>query len=163
MIGKRTGGPERIEDARLSLYTTEPLGLSIDVHQLGYGPGHIGRLKVNFYWRGGRYLTADPDALAALVARLANVWSARNAWVDMVHVRQKWNRWEDHRPVYGWATWLRDDFATVDPTGLDVRVEAGDGGVLLVLPVDAAAMADSDRDVGRATIEALAARTVLTG
>jgi hypothetical protein len=106
-------------------------------------------------------LVADPPRLVALIDELASILSARNAWLDMVHVRQEWNRWHTDCPVYGWATWLHPDWATVDTTGLDVEERAGSGGGrLLVLPVDVAAMADPSGTTGRDTIRELARRTV---
>ena len=63
---------------------------------------------------------------------MCGVWGAGNGWVDMAHVRQKWNHWLADSPLYGWASWLAPGFATVDVTGLDVArdraLSAGQAG-----------------------------------
>jgi len=121
-----------------------------------------GSLHVDFYRPSAEFLTRDPAAVARLIGELCAVWDARNGWLDMVHVRQEWNRWRRGLPVYGWATWLHPRFATVDGAGLDVDVtDTPDGGRRLVLRVDPAAMADPAGDAGRDTVEALIRRTVL--
>ncbi len=165
LTGRRTAlDGELFADASLHLYPDAPDRLTINLDQLGAGHDYSGRLTVRFYrpTGSGPYLTRDPGAVAELTAKLATVWGARNAWVDFVHVRQEWNRWKEGFPVYGWATWLHPAFATVDPSGLEVDTgSTPDGGVLLTLRVDPAAMADPDATTGRATIEELVRRTVL--
>jgi hypothetical protein len=130
--------------------------VSVKLQQFGGDQDEFpGRLRLDFS-------TPLAAAGAELTARLGVLWTARNAWVDFVHVRQEWNHWRSGLPVYGWATWLHPSFATVETTGLDVDVTTTeDGGSLITLRVDPAAMADDEQAVGKETILALARRTVL--
>jgi hypothetical protein len=99
--------------------------------------------------------------VANLVADVGGTWDADSAWIDMVHVRQDWNRWQRGLPVYGLATWLRAGGATVDPTGLDVDVTSTDDGELIVLRVPPAEVGAGMSDAARAIVRELAARTTL--
>jgi hypothetical protein len=102
--------------------------------------------------------------LAALVAELGRVWEADYAWIDIVHVRQDWNRWRRGLPVFSLATWLRDSAARVDVDGLDVDATDTGGGRLVVLRLPPAAVGNDEEGSvsgGRALVHALAARTVL--
>jgi hypothetical protein len=164
LTGQATAGPQaRFDDVHALLAPVGPDRMTIGCDQTGPDPVHgRGQLIVDFYRPSAEYLTAYPDRVAQLVAELCGGWQARNGWVDFVHVRRDWNEWREGLPVYGWATWLHPRFATVDPGGLDVTATAtGDGGQLLVVNVEPAAMADRDGDAGRDVIGALVDRTVL--
>jgi hypothetical protein len=168
LAGALVGRPKAADedlfgDVNTLLFPVGPDRLSISCDQTGTDPVRArGRLDLDFYRPSGEYLTGDPAAVARLVAELCQVWEARNGWVDMVHVRQEWNRWTENYPVYGWATWLHPRYAMVDASGLDVDVTGTpDGGQLLVVRVDPAAMADPNGNTGRDVIRALIDRTVL--
>lgn len=156
------GDNDLFGDANLYIVPITRVGMSITCGQIataaGWADGYC-RVGVDMPLAG--LLNDNPSAVTTLMAGLADVWQARNAWIDMVHVRQEWNQWMRDCPVYGWATWLHPRFATVDTTGLDADVTETAGGLLITLRADPAAMADPDGDTGKATIRELARRTVL--
>jgi hypothetical protein len=155
-------GTDLLGDANVMMFPDPPAGLAVVLSQVATGAGwHEGRCRVDFWPEHVRLLTERGADIAALVAELGAIFEARNAWVDMAHVRLAWNRWKDDCPVYGWATWLHPQYATVDTAGLDVdATEAAGGGRLIVLRSDPLAMADPDAHVGESTIRELARRTV---
>src|SRR3954469_22684868 len=108
---------------------------------------NFGQVTVGDRWADGKAvvrtspplteaLTDRPQPVYDLIAGLGDIWEAGNAWIDMVHVRQQWNCWDGHNPVFGYATWLHPRLATVDTDGLDVDVTDVAGGQLIVLRVD---------------------------
>jgi hypothetical protein len=154
---------DMFHDVHALLQPTGPAGASIECDQSGTDPVRSqGMLRLRFGKPSHELLTKNPMVAAGLIAELCRVWGARNGWLDMVHVRQEWNYWQQNCPLFGWATWLHPRYATVDAGGLDVDASGTpDGGRLLVLRVDPAEMADRRRNVGRDVIRALIARTVL--
>jgi hypothetical protein len=155
-------------DASVLLFPTGPFGLSVQCQQFAGGTNtpdlanyYEGRFELRAQGEYARVLADDADTVSNLVADLAAVLDARNAWVDMTHVRQDWNQWKRDCPVYGWATWLHPGFATVDTAGLDVDTRPAGDGTRITLRVDPVAMADDTGTVGKTTIRELALRTVL--
>jgi hypothetical protein len=155
---------DQLGDAAVSLLPSPWEGIGLAFDQVVTGAGwHDSSFQLRLPQARWALFTDDPARVVALIDELATIFEARNAWWDMVHVRQDWNRWHSDCPVYGWATWLHPDWATVDTTGLRVDDRPGSGGGrLLVLPEDPLAMADPDGTVGRDTIRELARRTVFT-
>jgi len=147
---------DRFGDASILLFPTGPFGLSVHAEQVGIGA--TGRFELHTQGEYAALLATNPDAVATLVGDLAGALDARNAWVDMAHVRQEWNQWSGENPVYGWATWLRPAFATVDTVGLDVDTRPAGDGTLITLRADPVAMARGE--AGRDAIRQLARRTV---
>jgi hypothetical protein len=157
--------PDGFADASLALLPQAGGGVRGSVRQGVTWAAEPVFLEGAFQLEFGRY---DPFPLASLVdaavrtlTEVAGVWHARNAWIDMVHVRQKWNHWEHGVPVFGWATWLDPAYATVDTAGLDVSTSTVDRRRLIVLRTDPDATGDSSRTVGRDTIWALSRRTTM--
>ncbi len=153
---------ELFGDAGITLLPARPDGPSFHCQQVATGAGwDEGEFQVRVKQPAAHALSERPDDVTSLMADLAAVWEARNAWIDMVHVRQEWNQWKRGCPLYGWATWLHPTYATVDTSGLDIDAREVHGGVLITLRVDPEAMDNPDGDTGRAVIQELARRTVL--
>ena len=117
-------GTDSFGDGSISLYPPGPFRASIRCGQVAIGAAdgvgvdwRSGEFALRFHGPAGDRLTA---AVPRLLAEVCGVWGAGNGWVDMAHVRQKWNHWLADAPLYGWASWLAPSFATVDVTGLDV-------------------------------------------
>jgi len=158
-----TAAPDGFADASLALLPQAGSGVRGRIRQgVTWSAEPVfrtGEFQLDF----GRF---DPFPLASLadpavrtLTEVARAWRARNAWIDMVHVRQKWNHWEHGVPVFGWATWLDPGYASVDTAGLDVSSSIVDGSQLIVLRTDPDATGDASQTAGRDTIWALARRT----
>ena len=155
-------GDDRFGDAHKLFFAAGKDRFTVKVDQVATGAGWAtGNFILGYEYSDGPLLAQDPDAVTGLMVELAEIWEARNAWVDMIHVR-KWQRWSEKLPVFGWATWLDPAFGTVDTAGLEVTATSAGRGQLIVLSgIDPAAMADPDGTAGRAEILQLAARTTL--
>ncbi|MEU5725650.1 hypothetical protein [Micromonospora sp. NPDC047738] len=158
----RYGGGDLLGNARILLQPVGPGLLWLDWSQPAAElPTSRANLRVTVTARLGPILDERLGEVAALVADLGRIWEADQAWVDMVHVRQEWNRWRRGLPVFGVVTWFRTGGATVDTSGLDVDTVDTDDGRLIVLR---AAPADVEADTSaaaRATVRELTRRTVL--
>ncbi|WP_433224387.1 hypothetical protein ACQP00_17765 [Dactylosporangium sp. CS-047395] len=153
-----------------------------DLEAAGPEPLTLGRGRLWITWheaergRAGLHVGTKPllnpvleehlPAVAGLVAELGRAWEADYAWIDLVHVREEWNRPEPGAPVFSLATWLRTTAARTDTDGLDVDVtDTGDGRLIVLRLPPAAVGNDEDGTVsgGRALVQALAANTVRPG
>ncbi|HEY7223934.1 MAG TPA: hypothetical protein VH561_10145 [Micromonosporaceae bacterium] len=156
---------DRFADASLSVSPRSPGGPWGSLLQGVSKPGdlhfHDGWFRLEFSGGGALRLGVLTEQALRVLADIARAWQARNAWIDMVHVRQQWNQWDNGLPVFGWATWLHPSFATVDTDGLDVETSIVDGCPLVVLRTDPDATADRAQAAGRDVIWRLAERTTL--
>src|SRR5947207_11244689 len=81
-------GSDLLGDAHLSFSSVGPPGVYMHLSQLATGRGFSeARLELKMWPVCSPVLAEQPEHVIALMADLAAIWQARNAWIDMTHVQ----------------------------------------------------------------------------
>lgn len=151
---------DTLGDAGLLVFPAGHSGYHVNVQQIFTARGgHEAWFRMEADETAIPLLSRHSGELPGLIARLGALWSADSGWLDLVHVRQEWNRWTGFNPVASWATWLSPDYDDLDLSGAGADItRVPEGGRLIVLRVALEDVADPGNEAARDAVQRLAAR-----